>query len=73
MILFDPQSGEYVTFDPKARLAERLRGSAIPMRIRDREVGSRPAPQPVPVACRTSPESAAEPTLAAGHAHPVPG
>jgi hypothetical protein len=74
MILFDPRSGEYVTFDLPLRPAERLRRSAISMRIHDREAGSRTAPQPqAAFAERTSPASAREPALTAGHADPVPG
>lgn len=74
MILFDPRSGEYVTFDPKACRAERPRVGAVPMRNAGREIAVRRAPQPpVPVPYRTLPERAAEPPFDTGHADAVAG
>jgi hypothetical protein len=73
MILFDPRSGEYVTFDPKACRAERPRVGAVPIRSRGREVGFRPTPQPPVVADQTPPERAAEPPFATSHADAVAG
>jgi hypothetical protein len=74
MILFDPRSGEYVSFDPQASRGERPRVRAVPMRNRGREVGFRPAPQPpLRVAGPTPPESAAEPLFAGGRADAVAG